>query len=50
MSKRQVSRREFLQRTAGATGALAAAPGVFLKPEYIPSALERVAPSDTVRF
>ena len=50
MSKNQVSRREFLQRTAGATGALAATPGIFLRPEYIPSALEKVAPSDTVRF
>ena len=50
MSNKQVSRREFLQRTAGATGALAAAPGIFLQPEYIPSALEKVAPSDTVRF
>ncbi len=50
MSKQNVSRREFLQSTAGVTGALAAAPSIFLKPEYIPSALERVAPSDTVRF
>jgi predicted dehydrogenase len=50
MGKKSVSRREFLQRTAGATTALAAAPSMFLKPEYIPSALERVAPSDRVRF
>jgi predicted dehydrogenase len=50
MSKFSFSRREFLQRTAGATGALAAAPSIFLKPEYIPSALEAVAPSDRVRF
>src|SRR5690242_5102932 len=50
MSKNIFSRREFLQRTAGATGALAAAPSIFLKPEYIPSALEAVAPSDRVRF
>ena len=50
MSKKGFSRREFLQSTAGATGALAAAPSIFLKPEYIPSALERVAPSDTLRF
>jgi len=48
--KKNFSRREFLHRTAGATAAAAAAPGIFLKPEYIPSALERVAPSDRVRF
>lgn len=48
--KKSFSRREFLQRTAGATAAAAAAPGILLKPEYIPSALERVAPSDRVRF
>jgi predicted dehydrogenase len=50
MAKKSVSRREFLRRTAGATTAMAAAPGMFLKPEYIPSVLERVAPSDRVRF
>ena len=50
MKKSIVSRRQFLQRTAGATSVLAAAPGIFLKPEYIPTALERVAPSDRVRF
>jgi len=50
MSENLFSRRRFLQSTAGATGALAAAPGIFLKPEYIPSALEAVAPSDRVRF
>src|SRR5271157_3785248 len=50
MSKNRFSRRRFLQSTAGATGALAAAPSIFLKPEYIPSLLERVAPSDTLRF
>jgi len=50
MSKNQFSRRRFLQSTAGATGALAAAPSIFLKPEYIPSALEAVAPSDRLRF
>ena len=50
MSKKSYSRREFLHSTAGATGALAAAPSIFLKPEYIPSVLERVAPSDTLRF
>ena len=50
MSENLFSRRRFLQSTAGATGALAAAPSIFLKPEYIPSALEAVAPSDRVRF
>src|ERR1700691_964780 len=50
MSNNRFSRRDFLQSTAGAAGALAAAPGMFLKPEYIPSALEKVAPSDRLRF
>lgn len=50
MSKKGYSRREFLQGTAGTAGVLAAAPGIFLKPEYIPAALEAVAPSDRVRF
>src|SRR5277367_2561659 len=50
MSKKSFSRREFLHSTAGATGVLAAAPSIFLKPEYIPSVLERVVPSDTLRF
>src|ERR1700723_3775489 len=50
MGENLFSRRRFLQSTAGATGALAAAPSIFLKPEYIPSALERVAPSDRLRF
>ena len=50
MNENLFSRRRFLQSTAGATGALAAAPSIFLKPEYIPSALEAVAPSDRVRF
>jgi hypothetical protein len=50
MSRNSLSRREFLQKTAGATTAMAAVPSIFLKPEYIPSTLERVAPSDRVRF
>ncbi|MGB6832890.1 MAG: Gfo/Idh/MocA family oxidoreductase, partial [Candidatus Acidiferrum sp.] len=50
MKNKGFSRREFLQNTAGATGALAVAPSIFLKPDYIPSTLEAVAPSDTVRF
>ena len=50
MSKKSFSRREFLKSTAGTAGVLAAAPSIFLKPEYIPSRFERVAPSDTVRF
>lgn len=50
MGKNSYSRREFLQRTAGATTALAAAPSIFLQPEAIPSPFEPVAPSDRVRF
>jgi hypothetical protein len=50
MTKNRVSRRDFLYSTAGVAGAYSAAPGMFLKPEYIPSALETVAPSDRLRF
>ncbi len=48
--KKALSRREFLHRTAGATGALVAARTVFLDPEKIPSLAQTVAPSDRVRF
>jgi len=48
--KNDLSRREFLHRTAGATGAFVAARTVFLDPENIPSLAQTVAPSDRVRF
>jgi predicted dehydrogenase len=48
--KKDLSRREFLQRSAGATGALVAARTIMLDPEKIPLPDARVAPSDRVRF
>ena len=50
MSKNQISRRSFLQTTAGTTGAVIAAKRIVLEPENIPSRLEMTAPSDRVRF
>jgi predicted dehydrogenase len=48
--KKDLSRREFLQRSAGATGAFAASRRIFLEPEHIPLPLQSTAPSDRVRF
>ncbi len=48
--KKGLSRREFLERSAGATGALAASPRIFLEPEHIPLPLQSPSPSDRVRF
>jgi predicted dehydrogenase len=50
MSKNPISRRSFLQATAGTTGAMIAAKHIVLEPERIPSRLEMTAPSDRVRF
>jgi len=51
MDKCEMSRRAFLQKTAGATGAVMAANTIFLKPDHIPDPWEtNVAPSDKVRF
>ena len=49
MSKNQMSRRSFLQTTAGASGAMLAAKQFVLQPERIPSSWE-VPPSDRIRF
>jgi hypothetical protein len=47
----KTTRRQFLQKTAGTTGALVVARNVMLEPEYIPSALEAAVPaSDRLRF
>lgn len=48
--KKDLSRREFLQRSAGATGALAASPRILLEPEHIPLPLQSTPPSERVRF
>jgi predicted dehydrogenase len=44
------TRRQFLQRSAGATGAMVAAKTVFLDPKAIPSPARPVAPSDRLRI
>jgi predicted dehydrogenase len=48
--KKDLSRRQFLHRTASAAGALAASPAIFLEPEHILLPLQTVAPSDRLRF
>jgi len=49
MSKKEITRRSFLQTTAGASGAMIAAKQIVLEPERIPYAWE-VPASDRVRF
>ena len=44
------SRREFLQRSAGVTGALVAKRTILLDPESIPYSSTAVAASDRLRF
>src|SRR5467141_2722561 len=48
--KKDLSRRQFLHRTAGAAGTLAASPAIFLEPEHIPLPLQSTPPSDRLRF
>jgi predicted dehydrogenase len=50
MNKRQFSRREFLQTTAGSTGALLAACTIPLKPDPVLAAQTPVPASDRIRF
>jgi predicted dehydrogenase len=50
MKKNRFSRREFLQTSAGATGALLAAKTIFLDPEPIFAFQNAVPPSDRIRF
>jgi predicted dehydrogenase len=50
MSKNLMTRRSFLQTSAGTTGAMFAAKQIVLEPERIPYAWEMTAPSDRVRF
>src|SRR2546426_276516 len=47
---KDLSRRQFPHRTAGAAGALAASPAIFLEPEHIPLPLQSTPPSDRLRF
>src|SRR6267378_325816 len=48
--KKDLSRREFLQRSAGAAGALAAVPSIFLEPEHYSLPGQMTAASDRIRF
>jgi len=48
--KKDFTRRQFLQKTAGTAGALAVSRTILLDPETIPSRFEFAAPSDRVRF
>jgi predicted dehydrogenase len=50
MKKSEMSRRVFLQKSAGTTGAMVAANTILLKPEAIPYPWQNVAPSDKIRF
>jgi predicted dehydrogenase len=50
MKKNRITRRSFLQTTAGTTGAMVAAKQFVLQPERIPSLLDMSAPSERVRF
>jgi predicted dehydrogenase len=50
MKKIEMSRRAFLQKSAGTTGAMMAANTILLKPEAIPYSWQGTAPSDKIRF
>src|SRR2546428_11831643 len=48
--KKDLPRRQFLHRTAGAAAPLAASPAIFPGPEHIPLQMQSMAPSDRLRF
>jgi predicted dehydrogenase len=50
MRKSEMTRRAFLQKSAGTTGAIMAANTILLKPDPIPTAWQNAAPSDKIRF
>lgn len=50
MKMNRVSRREFLQKSMGATGAVVASRTILLDPERIPASWQYTAPSERVRF
>lgn len=50
MRKRQISRRDFMKKTAGATGAALAAKSVMLEAKSLAAFPQAAAPSDRVRF
>ena len=50
MSRKEISRRMFMQRTAGAAGATLAARSIRLSAEPMSASPRAVAPSDRVRF
>src|SRR6202011_4892121 len=50
MMTKDLSRRQFLQKSAGVTGALVAKRTILLDPESIPFPSKAVAASDRVRF
>ncbi len=50
MTKTRISRREFIQRTSGTTGAVLAGRSILLEPSRLFTSPQSVAPSDRVRF
>lgn len=50
MRKQSMSRRDFMKRTAGASGAAAAARSILLEPSPLVASPKSVPPSDRVRF
>ncbi len=50
MTKNPITRRSFLQTTAGTTAAMIASKRIMLQPDSIPSRMEMTAASDRIRF